>query len=251
MSFETSFHNLHYLRTLISSLNKRFFTFSVVHLLLDDVGDDTMWTEMTLGFEPPTRLAPLRSQGEIKDVPPEVWESVPPIICRTVSETLGPDVPLDPEIAFRYFLNGRLPEFVVSYFVNFQQARRNTSKGTIFSRAFHYLELFRNYMMVTAGFWERPDAPPSSDDPLAADPAVVDHGAAVDPSGPNPATTPIPAVSSDDIVDKTDEDGPPEKVLAADPGFAAAHGLLDEDDDEEDSEADPLDVAFLDAEDGE
>ena len=112
---------------------------------------DDVWRSMTLGFEPPLKYVPERYVAGIIPVNPDIWEAVPEVICQTVSTCLGPDVPIDPQIAFRYFKNGRLPEFVVAYFMWMQKAPARTAKSTIFGRALHYLEAFRQYMLEAAG----------------------------------------------------------------------------------------------------
>lgn len=97
-------------------------------------------------------------------MPPEVWEAVPNVVASTISQVMGPDIPIDPQIAFRYYKNGRLPEFVLCYFMWLQKARRGTSKATIFGRALHYLEAFREYMLNASGVMEGYAGPGTSED---------------------------------------------------------------------------------------
>lgn len=137
---------------------------------------EEIWTELALDFEPPNRFAPERYLDGLKPVPDEVWEAVPRVIINAVASCLGPDVPIDAQIAFRFYKNGRLPEYVVCYFMWLQKARRSTAKSTVFFRAFHYLESFREYMLNAAGALD-----PIGPDPEASliDPAIAGHGPAV------------------------------------------------------------------------
>lgn len=86
-------------------------------------------------------------------MPEDVWEAVPNVVASTLAQVMGPDIPIDPMIAFRYFKNGHLPEFVVYYF-NWLQKTTGTakrlSKSTIFCRSMHYIEDFREYMLNQA-----------------------------------------------------------------------------------------------------
>lgn len=177
---------------------------------------------MRLDFEPPVKFDAERWARQVQEVPDVVWEGVPAIICRAITNSIGPEVPIDPVIAFRYFQNGRLPEFVVCFFMWFQKARKKTSKATIFGRAMHYLEAFRKYMYTTAGLYDdHPEYLPSAQEPISAE-ATVDDGAGVDPK----------------------EGDPGDPVLAADPATSAALGLLDESE-EIPSDSEPLDDAFI------
>jgi hypothetical protein len=141
---------------------------------------DQVWLDLVLDFEPPNRFVPERYIAGLAEVPNEVWEAVPRIVAQTICQVIGPDVPIDPQIAFRYFKNGRIPEFVLCYFMWFQKARSNTSKATRFFRAVHYLEAFREYMLNAAGAGVMDVDPKPEDEELEADPAVAEHGPAVE-----------------------------------------------------------------------
>lgn len=109
-----------------------------------------MWTTQTLDFVPPNKFDPEKYRDGLVHVPDEVWEAVPNVVASTLATVMGPDVPIDPLIAFRYFKTGHLPEFVVYYF-NWLQKTTGTakrlSKNTIFCRSMHYIEAFREYML--------------------------------------------------------------------------------------------------------
>ena len=128
-----------------------------------------------MDFEPPKNYyAPDRYIAGLVLVPNEAWNAVPNVVANALAQALGPDVPIDPQIAFRYFKNGRLPEFVVCYFMWFQMAKR-LSKATIFFRAFHYLEAFREFSLNAAGAMEVPNPPqdaPDDDQEGQADPSA-------------------------------------------------------------------------------
>lgn len=145
---------------------------------------EEIWTELVLDFEPPNRFNPEKYLDGLKPVPDDVWEAVPRVVIDAVSACLGPDVPIDAQIAFRYFKNGRLPEFVVCYFMWLQKARRSTAKSTVFFRAFHYLESFREYMLTAAGAFEAIGPDPEAS---LMDPAIAGRGPAVgEDIGPDP-----------------------------------------------------------------
>ena len=184
---------------------------------------------MKLDFEPPNKFAPERYIEGLELVPPEVWENVPNVVCSTLAQVLGPDVPIDPQIAFRYFKNGRLPEFVVAYFMWIQKVRRNTAKSTIFCRALHYMEAFREYMINASGVMkeedveqlkaEQEESEPEREEILASDPAfaaqIASHSE-TEPDDPEETITADPAVAlHGPATDAEDEDGP----SAADEGF--------------------------------
>lgn len=174
----------------INRLMKSCICFFIEFAALRDA--DSVWTSQTLDFVPPNRFDPEKYRDGIVQVPDDVWEAVPSVVASTLATVMGPDVPIDPMIAFRYFKNGHLPEYVVYYFNWMQKATgtaKRLSKTTIFCRSMHYIEAFREYMLNQFQVHEfggqdeemkkEPDddtgaVPDKEEDPgIAADPAVI------------------------------------------------------------------------------
>lgn len=77
-----------------------------------------------------------------------MFEDVPLVVGSAISEAMSPDEPFDSTLTFVYFRNGRLPEFVVAYFMDFELPKRRLSDTTRFFRALHLITMFRMFMVM-------------------------------------------------------------------------------------------------------
>ncbi len=106
---------------------------------------DAALRSMTLGFEIPNRF-----NNPDKFRPTYVGEDflrqVPNVISSGLIDAMGADVPIDVMNAFQYLKHGRVPEYVVVYFMNAQPATR-CSNSTRFFRALHLMEAYRDYIL--------------------------------------------------------------------------------------------------------
>jgi len=68
--------------------------------------------------------------------------TVPNIVMNTLMEAIGPEIPVNALVPFVYLRDGRLPAFVVNYFMEMQGPRR-MANSTRFFRAMHLIEAVR------------------------------------------------------------------------------------------------------------
>lgn len=79
-------------------------------------------------------------------LPNRVLADVPDVIMTAVFEVMDIDVPIDPFNTFMYLRNGRLPEFVVVYFMNLV-SRHVKSNMSRFFTALHLIQMYREYII--------------------------------------------------------------------------------------------------------
>lgn len=116
---------------------------------LGDEEEDDQATEIKgfkLPFEVPKNfLNPDKYQPD--QTPEEEFAQVPDVVARAVFDALDVNVPIDALNPFVYLRNGRLPEFVVVYFMKLV-SRRVKSNMSRFYSAMHLIEMFREYVIV-------------------------------------------------------------------------------------------------------
>lgn len=101
-------------------------------------------------FNPSKYIPPVR-------VTDEEWQQVPEVIASAVMDTISPDVPINAMIPYTYLLSGVLPHFLVAYFMLIQNASPRLAYSTVFGRAMHLIEAYREFLLqqvsdLNAGF---------------------------------------------------------------------------------------------------
>lgn len=83
----------------------------------------------------------------------DMWDDlqVPDIVADAISQVLGPEVPINAFMPYHYLKAGLLPSWIVVYFMALQKPRDSTSYTTVFGRAMHLIEAFREHMLSAAG----------------------------------------------------------------------------------------------------
>ena len=154
--------------------------FFFVSLGQDDDGEEARALRaLQLEFEVPRNfLNPDKYRPD--HVPEDDFGEVPDVITRSIFDVMDANVPIDALNPFIYLRSGRLPEFVVVFFMN-MVAKRVKSKMSRFFHAMHLIEMYREYIIVPPHHFL----------------ASVDTAAVV-------ATDAVGAVATD--VDKDDED---------------------------------------------
>jgi len=97
--------------------------------------------EIPRNFQNPERYIP----GRLRE---DCFEDVPAAVGSAIFDAIGVDVPLDPMTIFLYLRNGRLPQFVIAYFMEFELPKRKVTKMYRFYRALHLANMFRESVMV-------------------------------------------------------------------------------------------------------
>ena len=153
---------------------------SFLSLGQDDDGEEARALRaLQLEFEVPRNfLNPDKYRPD--HVPEDDFGEVPDVITRSIFDVMDANVPIDALNPFIYLRSGRLPEFVVVFFMN-MVAKRVKSKMSRFFHAMHLIEMYREYIIVPPHHFL----------------ASVDTAAVV-------ATDAVGAVATD--VDKDDED---------------------------------------------
>ena len=101
---------------------------------------------MSLGFELPRNfLNPDRYLPE--PLSEEFVAGIPDVVSTAVFVAMDANVPIDAFNPFIYLRNGRLPEYVVAYFMTLV-SRRVKSNMSRFFTAMHLIEMYREYIIV-------------------------------------------------------------------------------------------------------
>lgn len=111
------------------------------YFILDEDEFDEV-QNLTLDFEIPDTFS--KAQKYVpRNVRHDAFEEVPSAVGSAIFNALPIDVPFDPIFVFLYLRNGRLPEFVIAYFMGFELPKRTVSKMSLFYRAVHLVSMFR------------------------------------------------------------------------------------------------------------
>ena len=121
--------------------------FFFVSLGQDDDGEEARALRaLQLEFEVPRNfLNPDKYRPD--HVPEDDFGEVPDVITRSIFDVMDANVPIDALNPFIYLRSGRLPEFVVVFFMN-MVAKRVKSKMSRFFHAMHLIEMYREYIIV-------------------------------------------------------------------------------------------------------
>lgn len=135
---------------------------------ISDTEEVKEYKKRELDFEIPKNfLNP--DKYDVGDIPDWYWGRIPPFIVQALTDCMGPDVPIDPMSPFVYLRQGRLPQFVVVFFMELLTTKRRTSKSTIFYRSMHLMERFRERLLN----------PPSPDESINTASVQAFHRAAL------------------------------------------------------------------------
>ena len=120
---------------------------SFLSLGQDDDGEEARALRaLQLEFEVPRNfLNPDKYRPD--HVPEDDFGEVPDVITRSIFDVMDANVPIDALNPFIYLRSGRLPEFVVVFFMN-MVAKRVKSKMSRFFHAMHLIEMYREYIIV-------------------------------------------------------------------------------------------------------
>ena len=100
-----------------------------------------------LDFEIPTNfLNPQKFRPTV--INDDMFGDVPDYVCQGLFESIEPDVPIDPLTPFVYLRQGRLPHYVVIYFMKLQGSGRNLGAQKRFFRAMHLIEAYREFVTI-------------------------------------------------------------------------------------------------------
>ena len=118
---------------------------SFLSLGQDDDGEEARALRaLQLEFEVPRNfLNPDKYRPD--HVPEDDFGEVPDVITRSIFDVMDANVPIDALNPFIYLRSGRLPEFVVVFFMN-MVAKRVKSKMSRFFHAMHLIEMYREYI---------------------------------------------------------------------------------------------------------
>ena len=182
--------------------------------------DDEMSNQiraLQLGFELPRNfLNPDKYRPE--RIPDDDFAQVPEVVTAALFNVLDVNVPIDALNPFVYLRNGRLPEFIVAYFMQFVSRRIKSNMSRFFS-AMHLIEMYREYVIVPPTHFmaaldtaaANPDANPDPKPEVqtAAKPDNQPDGKTADKPDTQPSRQPVD--KSDSIQDSKDEE---DKVTA-------------------------------------
>lgn len=90
-------------------------------------------------------------------IPEQQWSSIPEVVSDTILGVLGPEVPINASMPYAYLQAGLLPHFVVAYFMTIQKPKKTMRYSTVFGRAMHLIEEFREWRLHQAGAFDDPE----------------------------------------------------------------------------------------------
>lgn len=97
--------------------------------------------ELPTSFANPDKFRP----HQIDDA---VLARVPEFVSNALFDALDAQVPIDPLSPFIYLRQGKLPHFVVIYFMEIQGMKKNLGNQRRFFQAMHLIEAYREYVIV-------------------------------------------------------------------------------------------------------
>jgi len=117
-----------------------------VSFILDEQEFEPL-TNMKIGFEIPNSFAnpDKYMPSKIRD---DAFDDVPSVVASAIFDSISIDVPIDPITIFLYLKSGRLPEFVIAFFMQFELPKRKLSNLYLFYRALHLASMFRKAVMI-------------------------------------------------------------------------------------------------------
>lgn len=105
-----------------------------------------MWRLMEVRVVIPDNFVPSRTIPRLQ-VTDEQWAQVPDVITSAIMDTIGPDVPISPYTPYTYLQADLLPHYVPAYFIAMQNAGSRISHATVFGRAMHLIEAYREWLL--------------------------------------------------------------------------------------------------------
>lgn len=109
-----------------------------------------MWRLMEIKVDVPPNFNPSKTIPPVS-VSDEEWREVPDLIATALMDTISADVPINALIPYTYLVAGVLPHFVVAYFIVIQSAPPRTAYSTVFGRAMHLIEAYREFLINESG----------------------------------------------------------------------------------------------------
>jgi len=123
------------------------FYFKICVFILDQDEQSASVVRMALDFEIPKNFMHPEKYVPTK-IREDAFDDVPRVVAEAIFEAIGLEVPLDPMTIFLYLKTGRLPEFVIAYFMQFELPKRKVTKMYLFYRALHLANMFRESVLV-------------------------------------------------------------------------------------------------------
>lgn len=111
----------------------------------DATAEDLAICALKLPFEIPTR-PPVRSEKYEKvQLTEEFYKAVPSVVSKPLLEVMGIGIPIDVQMPLAFLREGRLPEFVVAWFLSALPKSR-LAQTTRFYQALRAIENYREYI---------------------------------------------------------------------------------------------------------
>ena len=123
---------------------------SFIHFTGDEDPLDGAIRSLELNFELPNEFRHPEKFNPT-DVTDEFIMDVPQVVGAAIFEAIGDNVPINPQVPLIYLQSGRLPQFVVAWFMAaMPTGGKRLAKSTKFFRALHAVERYREYVLFPA-----------------------------------------------------------------------------------------------------
>lgn len=158
--------------------------------------------DVTVDIPADLNLSRYRMPGTVSD---EQWTQVPDVISVNLVNVLTHDVPISANVPYIYLQAGLLPHFIAAFFMEFQKPRKNTSYETVFGRAMHLMEEYREWLYHQTGAFD-------SDVTAIGAPIPTQEEPSEEEPTPGPSKSPDPASASDDRQTPENQDDVPKPL---------------------------------------
>ena len=220
---------------------------------------------MALDFEYPTKFIHPDKYKDF-DLSEEFFIQIPAVVTSDIMESMGMEIPIDPQMPLVFLRQHRLSEFVVAWFMENlpKSVRSRVAKSTLFFRALHAIERYRAYLytdpeevdsdpiLAAGGALASQLLPPEEEEAKGTKPQDPQHQ---DPQPQDPQRQ-DPQPQDPQRQDPQPQDPASQPQGAHPPGLPRWRGIQDEDSNEggeavaqpgdDGAQPDPLNDAFVD-----